>query len=168
MEAVLWELGAPGFVDISEQLPTHPQLRYERREPSEIQYIILHHTAWPARQSLWEIARFHVQERGWPGIGYHMVIDARGQAFKTNPDLAVTYHAREYNCSALGLALLGHFGQSPPTPEQYRAALYHAARYARAYGIPPERVLGHGEVVKTECPGAQFPLQQFLSAPVTN
>lgn len=158
---MLWELGLPGFTDVVDQLPRHRSKRYEQRTPAEIQYLIVHHTAGPQDQSLWEIARFHVQERDWPGIGYHLVVDARGQAFKTNRDLTVSYHAGQLNRAALGLCLVGNLDEHPPTPEQYRAALWHALRYARAYGIPVERVRGHREVAQTACPGRHLDLDRF-------
>lgn len=158
---MLWEIALPGFVDVTEQLPRHPSRRYERREPGDIRHVIVHHTAGPADQPIWEIARHHVEERGWPGIGYHMVIDARGQAFKTNADLTVSFHAREHNRSSIGVAMLGNFQEQEPPREQYRALLFHVWRYMRAYGISPDRVLGHREVDPTACPGARVDLDRL-------
>ena len=144
------ELG-PQITDISMELERGPT-PYATREPGTIQRIVIHHTATPASTTPQAIARYHVRERGWPGIGYHYVIAADGTVYQTNPPTSVSYHVRAFNPESIGIALVGDFTAEPPPATQLRAAaeLIRSIRSLLGRELP---VFGHRDLNATQCPG---------------
>ena len=50
--------------------------RYVPRQPSDVEMLVIHHTAAPPETSLQDIATAHRAD--WPGIIYDFVIDGQG------------------------------------------------------------------------------------------
>ena len=69
------------------------------------------------------------------------------------------------NWRGIGICLIGNFEQYPVPPEQYQSLLALTKTLMSQYGIPPERVNGHGHIhgESTLCPGRHFPMQRFLN-----
>ncbi|NUN47478.1 MAG: N-acetylmuramoyl-L-alanine amidase [Candidatus Brocadiae bacterium] len=124
-------------------------------------HIIIHHSA-SASGSASHFDRAH-RLKGWDGLGYHFVVgngslteDGRveaGERWMRQQDGA---HAKpEWNARAIGVCLVGNFDEGKPSEEQL-AALEDLCRWlCRECGIPPDRVVGHGETHgnATRCPG---------------
>lgn len=137
-------------------------------------YIIIHHSASPSGNA----AAFTVQHRkqGWDDIGYHFVID-NGHG---GPDgrLEVTprwwqqkhgAHAgrlravrnpeekNRYNEFGIGICLVGNFETAAPTPAQLDTLCQLVTRLRTTFSVPPQNIVGHGNVTSTACPGSRFP-----------
>ncbi|MDR3210676.1 MAG: peptidoglycan recognition protein family protein [Planctomycetota bacterium] len=141
--------------------------------------IVVHHSASTSGNA--EIFdRFHREERKWEnGLGYHFVI-GNGQGMGDG-EVAVGNRWREQidgahvrgtaggdnlNASSIGIALVGNFQDSLPTPRQL-AALKGLVNYLRqAAGISLAEVIGHNEVSGrgTLCPGHNFYVDEFRLA----
>ncbi|MBI4127488.1 MAG: N-acetylmuramoyl-L-alanine amidase [Parcubacteria group bacterium] len=102
-----------------------------------LQKVIIHHTATTspidsaarAREVVRAIYMFHAVTRGWGDIGYNYLIDPFGTIYegRYGGDRVVgahTYNDKErigYNTGTIGIALLGNFENTLPTPEALKA-----------------------------------------------
>jgi hypothetical protein len=146
----------PSVIDLTDRLPTHPTRRYATRSLDQVRYLVVHHTGAPAEVGPQEIAAEHVETNGWPGIGYHYVIDPEGVVFRTQDHTTVSHHARQFNPVAIGIALAGDLSDVLPPPAQLDRTADLAARLLVDLGLPPANVRGHREMVPTPCPGDLF------------
>ena len=76
--------------DISDKLMTHPEKEYAVRDKSMIDEIIFHHVGVEGA-TVENTAKYCVETRGWPGIGYHFWIMPNGTIFQTNPLENISY-----------------------------------------------------------------------------
>ncbi len=75
------------IIDIIDTLLKHESRRYRRRDLAAIDNIVIHHTASRATVSPQAIARFHVRNKGWPGIAYHFnQVNARNWSLYSRPN----------------------------------------------------------------------------------
>lgn len=130
-------------------------------EPRAWRVIVLHHSAGAvggaARFDEWHKAK------GWDGVGYDFVIgngtDTGDGALETTfrwREQRDGAHAKGWNDLAIGICLVGNFEETDPTPKQ-RETLVRLLRWLmRRFSIPKERVVGHGAVGTTACPGRRF------------
>ncbi|MCC7021001.1 MAG: N-acetylmuramoyl-L-alanine amidase [Ardenticatenales bacterium] len=133
-----------------------PTAAYPRRTLSEIRYVVVHHTGAAAGVGPEDIAREHRDALGWPGIGYHFVVDADGGVHQTQDLTVVSHHARQFNGVSVGVALCGNFDDTPPPPGQLDRAAALIAHLVDRLGLPLDAVRGHGELVPTPCPGRTY------------
>lgn len=135
------------------------------------QYIIIHHSATDDGSSL-SFDSAH-GSKGWGGVGYHFIIN-NGSKGKADGQIEVSPRwlkqqdgahckADGMNHRAIGICLVGNFSKEPPTRRQMDSLAYLTNELRRYYRIPAERIKGHGQVsgAKTECPGNNFPWQDF-------
>jgi hypothetical protein len=127
--------------------------------------IVIHHTATD-QGSVESIHEAHLA-REWLGIGYHFVI-GNGNGMPDG-EIEATFRWREqlhgahagtdeYNQHGIGIALIGNFDEQPPTSMQLAAIKRLVSVLKSEYHIDAARVIGHGEVKATACPGRLFPL----------
>jgi len=138
------------------QLPHHASLHYATRALHDIRHLIVHHSGVPVTVSPEVIAGYHVTDLNWPGIGYHFVIDGEGQIHQTNALTTVSYHARQYNASSVGIVLLGDFSVGVPSTAQLEATATLCAWLSQELGLSREAIKGHRELVAVTCPGDQW------------
>jgi N-acetyl-anhydromuramyl-L-alanine amidase AmpD len=155
----------PSLRNISEQLPRHPTLRYERRSLNQITHLAVHHTATPPTLGPARIAELHLAadpgrgKEAWPGIGYHFFIHGDGAIEQTNPLEAASYHVYRHNLYSVGVVFAGSFMNGKiPTSAQLRAGAHLLAWLMQELQIPLARVWGHREFPEnpTVCPGSEW------------
>ena len=151
------------IIDLVRQLPTHPTKEYPRRPITAIQFLVLHHAAGPENQTPFEIARFHVETRKYPGIAYHYLISTAGQVYKVNYATTVSWCVAGQNAKSLCVCLIGNREVNAIPDAQYIAAVDLFRDLREAYGVPIERVKGHREMPNqsTACPGKFIGLNTF-------
>jgi hypothetical protein len=109
--------------------------------------------------------------RGWDGVGYAFVI---GNGTDTaDGEIETTFrwreqrdgaHVKGWNDLAIGVCLVGNFEETDPTPLQ-RESLVRLVRHLRLrFGIPRERVVGHGALGATLCPGKRLSVRSVAEA----
>ena len=153
--------------------------------------LIVHHTVTanddpdPAA-TIRAIYSFHTQVRGWDDIGYNFLVDAQGRIYEgrrarsygpgevptgENEDRqgVVGAHAEGANTGSAGIALLGDFTSSFPSPAAVSSLESWLAWKAGRHEIDPvgassyrssdgttrvfANIAGHREARATECPG---------------
>lgn len=134
-------------------LPTG-KTKYTTRPLSYIDTMVLHHVGVDlpgTEENVRVVARYHVERRGWPGIGYHYMVAKDGTIWKTNPARTVSYHVAGHNLHTLGVCLFGDLEQARPTKEQVESVVGLWRELRVVYGL--RRVVGHRELYRTDCPG---------------
>lgn len=139
------------------------------------QHIVIHHSATRSA-TLEAINRWHRETLHTDDAGYHFVINnGRATGTRDGEILATTRWLEqragahclvarhpEFNEQGIGICLVGHFNREQPTAAQMASIEALVAALAARYHIPLERVVGHGELKNTECPGTLFPMRTFL------
>jgi hypothetical protein len=146
----------PDIKDITATLPVHATSRYETRSLDNIQYLVMHHSAVSGTIGPEAIAKWHVEELNWPGIGYHFVITPDGTIYQTNRLEALSFHARQVNPVSIGTCFAGNFTTDVPTPEQIASGAQLGAYLLQELGLTSDAIHGHGDFVNTQCPGLQW------------
>lgn len=113
--------GDPVIHNIVDDLPTHPTLDYDTRPRTNITALVIHHTTGDPFQSITNIASYHVNTKGWPGIGYHFVIDGAGKIYMTNYPETLSYHSNYANPYAMAICMQGDFTNVWPSDAQLAA-----------------------------------------------
>lgn len=141
--------------DLTGSLPRKPG--YGSRPKSAIRYVVIHHVGGGVNRdySALEIARYHVDANGWPGIGYHFLVHPAGQVDQVNRLETRSYHCRSLNGESVGVCLAGDFSRATPALTQIESAGRLVTELQSELGRELI-VLGHGDVPSTTCPGATF------------
>lgn len=148
------------IIDLTGLLPRHPTKLYYKRPIEAIRRIVVHHTAGPATQSPLDLARYHIDVKGWPGIGYHMLVDAAGLIYKTLSAATIAACVEKGNTPSYCICMIGNFTAAPPPAAQWRAAVWVARLCVLAYDAE-DGIVGHGELMATACPGAKVDMVRF-------
>lgn len=166
------------ILDATPALPKHPTKKYSQRPLTRIQYAIWHHSAGAVRPGLdgpIGTAKSHVEERGWPGIGYHYYIPylgpPRGPAlvYQVNSLRTWAYHTgAPWNASGIGVLCQGCFvsrhnpGQGPIKNQQTQGPSDHQQVASWELWIylqdrfPALELMGHYLAGKPTCPGDEL------------
>ena len=98
---------------------------YSERDISLIDRIMIHHGASPDTHDAYTYAAWHIspQGKGWPGIGYHFVIDPDGTINQTNHLKTRSYHSGSAsNTKGVAICLVGNFNLKDASRAQVKAA----------------------------------------------
>ncbi|GAE24708.1 hypothetical protein JCM9140_656 [Halalkalibacter wakoensis JCM 9140] len=132
------------IIDKRNSLASHRSRSYRRRSRSAIRNIAIHHSATTSG-SAEAFARYHVNELGWPGIGYHYVVSRDGSISRCHDLEVVSYHVGNSNAHAVGICMVGDF-RTQSLPDAQRQATLDLTRYLmRQLNIPIDSVWGHIE-----------------------
>lgn len=146
----------PPIADISDRLARHSSKRYPERAQSQIDTIVIHHTALPPSVGAERIATVLVRDRDMAGIAYHYFIDADGTIYQTQPLAKLTRHAFQFSDNGLGIAFAGDFTHVIPTDEQLKAGGRLCAYLMRELNIKRDHIQGLSELVAHQSPGLQW------------
>ena len=125
---------------------------WKKRSLESITDITVHHTLGPPTQSPQDIALFHINQRGWCGNAYHIMVYPDGSKYQVNDLTDISWHNGYNNAAAVGIVMVGNFDQGPPTQKQIDTTITEINRLKRE--LPNAKyVVGHNEVTPTGCPG---------------
>ncbi|MBR9998940.1 MAG: N-acetylmuramoyl-L-alanine amidase [Cyclobacteriaceae bacterium] len=134
----------PGSMDCREKLLKNPGKTYAVRPLPDIRKIAVHHSL-TRTGSAESFARYHIQHHGWPGIGYHFVIEKKGTVKWCNDLTVKSYHVGRENGLAIGICLVGDF-RKETLEERQLAPLMKLLRFlCTEFDLRAEDVLGHNE-----------------------
>ena len=140
----------PVIKNVVDQLEKSATKSYGKRSISSINKIVLHHSATTSG-SAESYARYHVETRGWPGIGYHYVIEKDGTIKQTNNIDTLSYHTKGQNTSGIGICLTGNFDTQTLSGKQKSSLLYLIKKLRSQHGNIP--LYGHRDFATKSCPG---------------
>lgn len=125
-----------------------------------IERITVHHTASPlddnrnAPSRVRAHQRFHQQDRQWPDIAYHFIVDRNGHIYEGRPTWAAGDTGTDYDPTGHFLVCAeGEFGSQSPTTAQLESIASLLSWGSAAFGVSLDTVLGHRDVASTSCPG---------------
>ncbi|PHN06163.1 peptidoglycan recognition protein family protein [Flavilitoribacter nigricans] len=153
------------LIDLRTKLPVHPERKFSRRSLSQIDTIVVHHTAGPVTQTPADIARYHtgpgnhICAEGCPGISYHFLIDRAGLVYQVNDLEAVSFHVSGANTRSVGICLIGNYSQIEPTATQLRR-LRQTIRLVERKAGRQLNLTAHRDYKATDCPGDNIVLHQ--------
>jgi len=118
--------------------------------------IIVHHSASAKSTTKSDIEKWH-KERGFAGIGYHMVIGANGTKEEGRSSSKAGAHAKGTNSDSLGICVTGNFETEAPDTKQVDALTEVLIRWCKEYKLKETDIYGHynapGGTTATSCPG---------------
>lgn len=145
-----------------------------RVSPGRWKYIVIHHSG-ADEGTLKSIDRYHREERHMEnGLAYHFLIGngagmgdgeiAVGNRWKEQLD-GGHLRSEEQNKIALGICLIGNFDKTKPTEKQLRSLENLIRALMKRCDLTASAVKTHQQIniVRTECPGDQFPTKAFLA-----
>ena len=116
--------------------------------------IVVHHMAGNANGTVADIHRMH-QARGFSGCGYHFFIRTNGMIERGRPEHIIGAHAVPANGNGIGICLAGDFTKHDPSEAQIASLVWLIKDLWKRY--PGIKVVGHGDIDATQCPGHRFP-----------
>ena len=116
-----------------------------------LEYIVIHHMASTAKETVEQIHNFHINNNGWAGIGYHFYIRKDGTIYKGRDEKYAGAHCVDYNSISLGICLEGNFEIEQPTDNQLKSLSELLQHLKQKYGNV--QVVGHRDLNATACPG---------------
>ena len=141
------------------------------------EFIVVHHSATTSRlgredhdgERLWvAIKRYHrnrwKKRFPWYVIDYHFGIGPTGKVFPGQPLSFPAWHTGDdwYNLRSIGVCFLGNFEEDLMPKKQFDAGLKLIFSLINRYKIPPENILRHKDIVRTLCPGRNFPFEKLI------
>ncbi len=150
------------------------RLRWPLQYSPSVRLLVVHHTAGSVTddgrsgiERMRAIYQFHAVSRGWGDVGYHYVIDEKGQIYegRQGGDYVVGGHAYCNNVGTVGISLMGNFDADKPPQAQAQSLQWLLSTLANKYSIDLQRqvffhgkrldpIVGHRQLVNTSCPGA--------------
>ena len=120
----------------------------------------------PLAHKIQEIDRWH-KERGWSGIGYHIVLDRDGKIGNGRPLGTVGAHVKGHNKNSIGVVLIG--GHGGAADDQFEDNFTQKQKVTLLKVLddlttqfPNAKIRGHNEVAAKACP--TFTVKDFLDA----
>lgn len=145
------------------------------RPTTDVQYLAIHHSVTKVR-STWtgfegakkyadEIAKFHIDVRGWKGIGYHMIVDPDGILTYVGDVGTARANVKDQNEKVIGICMIGDFTRHLPTDAQITSMHELTWWFDRQRAVWPnlkptwdEMIRGHKDFQSTACPGSSYPI----------
>jgi hypothetical protein len=139
----------PQLIDVVDSLPR--AAAFDKRDLSKIEFAVVHHTAGSRSDTPETIAAYHVNSRGFKGIGYHIVITQDGKIYLCNRLDSVSSHVGGKNLSSIGISCVGNFENYDIPAAQYRSLLSVLSWLQKEFkGI---KIVPHQKFSTTACPG---------------
>ena len=140
------------MIDISNELPKHPTMKWKEREEDKITHLIVHCTASnnqdPVKTANYHINSKALSKKGAPGIAYHDFITNTGTIYHCNNYNKITWHAGLYNSYSVGV-VIAYLGEPNLIPnKQWEFLINHLTELCLRFKInPSKKLLGHKECI---------------------
>uniref|UniRef100_A0A2K5C3I4 Peptidoglycan recognition protein 2 n=1 Tax=Aotus nancymaae TaxID=37293 RepID=A0A2K5C3I4_AOTNA len=150
----------------------HPRCRWGaapyRGRPTPLQlplgFLYVHHTYVPAppcmdfarcAANMRSMQRYHQDTQDWEDIGYSFVVGSDGYVYEGRGWYWVGAHTLGHNSRGFGVAIVGNYTAALPTEAALRTVRDTLPSCAVRAGLlrPDYALLGHRQLVRTDCPG---------------
>lgn len=119
---------------------------------------VILHNADASNCTIQDIHQWHL-DNGWSGCGYHFLVRKDGSIYKGRPENAIGSQCKGYNNGSLGICFEGKYMTETMPEVQYEAGIELLQYIFGKYGVLA--IYGHNELFETDCPGTNFPLDNF-------
>ena len=141
---------------------------------ASVKMLVVHHSALvvkddprPSVERVRAIYKYHALTKGWGDIGYHYIIDERGQVYegRQGGKGVVGGHVYCNNVGTIGIVLLGNFEVEQPSQAQAKSLQWLLADLGKTYKLNlsapvqfhgkkfDSPIVGHRDLLSTLCPG---------------
>lgn len=127
-----------------------------------LKYIILHHSGASADQTIEQIHKYHLG-KGWLGIGYNVLVDKTGKIYWGRGINYIGAHCKGYNEMSIGICAIGNM-QKDNMPSAQKESIIKLIKEIREYYPSITDIVGHRDLAATDCPGANYPFSEIISA----
>jgi N-acetyl-anhydromuramyl-L-alanine amidase AmpD len=117
------------------------------------EWIILHHTG-TSKDNVDNIHRWHRDNNGWSGFGYHYFITKDGLVYGGRPLNTQGVHTANYNYNSIGICFEGNYEVEQMPSVQVEKGI-ELIRWVREM-YPETRIARHKDLNKSDCPGKNF------------
>ncbi|XP_072934738.1 peptidoglycan recognition protein 3-like [Epargyreus clarus] len=126
-----------------------------------VPYVVIHHTYIPGAcnttaecmLSMRSMQAFH-QSMDWGDIGYHFCLGSDGSVYEGRGWRNIGIHAGRVNSISIGICLIGDWrAVTPPAAMLASTQELIAAGVKQGILSPTYKLIGHNQVMATECPG---------------
>lgn len=125
--------------------------QYKTRNTEDSLYITFHHTAGSKKQSMSSIAAYHVEQRGYPEIAYHIAINEDGDVHLLNEIEEITWHDSGENTRSIGVVFVGNYEEYKPSDAMIDSGKIIAEWLCENYNI--KGIRAHRDTSPTLCCG---------------
>lgn len=119
---------------------------------------IVLHNADASSCTIYDIHQWHLAN-GWCGCGYYFLVIKDGSIYRGRPENAIGSHCKGSNTGSLGICFEGAYMTETMPSVQYNAGIELINYLFNKYGVLA--IYGHKELFSTDCPGVNFPLDDF-------
>lgn len=141
-----------------EIIETNLQFNSNHSSMKKVEGIALHHSGVTVLQSVEVIHNYH-KSKGWAGIGYHYYVRKDGSVYRGRPENMAGAHCPGVNSTSIGICAEGNFNEETMSDEQKQAIIELVKEIKSRYDI--KWIKGHREIISTDCPGNNFPLEEI-------
>lgn len=151
------------------------------RPARRIDRVIVHHfwqpdaRHWRGLKTLIGVHDFHVKQRGWRDIGYHLIVGPDASIWLGRPLEQSGAHTAGQNSRSVGMAYAANFGSAredrdagltPDDPAEcgYETGVAVAAALCTRFGLDEECVFFHRDFARKTCPGDRMDRRAFREA----
>lgn len=120
----------------------------------ETKMIVLHH-AMAKSCTADDVHKWHRDDNGWAGIGYHFFVRKDGTVYTGRPINTIGAHCEGFNYDSIGICFEGDFMQENMNDVQANAGIELIRHIRKLYAI--KRVVRHKDLRSSNCPGINFP-----------
>ena len=140
-------------------------MSYLPKSKRHIHTLVIHSTATKADRNVTaaEIDSWHKQ-RGWTGIGYHLVIRRDGSAELGRNIHKQGAHIAGHNRGTIGVVMVGGLSDSHAPEANFTKAQFKTLRHVLDEQIshyPDLKIIGHRDLKPTACPS--FDVRHWLA-----
>ena len=141
-----------------EIIETNLQFNSNSSPMKKVEGITLHHSGVSVSQSVEVIHNYH-KSKGWAGIGYHYYVRKDGSIYRGRPENMAGAHCPGVNSTSIGICAEGNFNEEAMSDVQKQALIELVKDIKSRYDI--KWIKGHREIISTDCPGDNFPLEEI-------
>lgn len=139
-------------------IETNLQFNSNHSPMKKVEGIALHHSGVTVLQSVEVIHNYH-KSKGWAGIGYHYYARKDGSVYRGRPENMAGAHCPGVNSTSIGICAEGNFSEETMSDVQKQAIIELVKDIKSRYDI--KWIKGHREIISTDCPGDNFPLEEI-------
>lgn len=138
--------GAPSSGTMRRHFPTRMTFHHEggkRAAPDDV-----------TSRGLQGLQKYGWNQKGWPDLPYHFLIDVKGAVYAGRDPMAVGDTNTKYDPTGhLLVTAVGNFDQQTPTEKQLDSIADLMAWACDRYNIDPATLAAHRDYADTACPG---------------